>query len=445
MGSRDHLIPSLTVDRNGHAKTVYVSPGGNDTRSSSLSSAIPTLSRFEEAEDDGDADNSGFGPEWEGVSDPESWECNDFSADDAQDWAHEGFDSDDAYGWRAAGFDHAEAKEWSSSFSVDDAREWNEGGFTPDVAGEWSNAGFLSDDAAEWRNEAFDDASTARSWSSEGFDPREAMQWHEGGFTDPIDASNWKDATRSRRDIEISDLAVLSEKETLPEDAPMWLAVLQDVQRLEAGKNATLEDVVDVLNGVNPSASDAYGDFRYPDQWRILARAHVEFDKVQAVQTAYQHIDDFQAEEYGDDYEEDVEGTLETAAAWIGSAEGFTWNKSQAIFALIRDGHSPSRFEVFLANSSETLGYDKENPDAIVKAQEWAVSSTGKDAPMFEKTTTFERFYTAIREIDDMDEIIEKHGAAKVRDAMSQGMLTGPTLRNYLDYIPVAGISEGAL
>ena len=447
MGNRDHLVPSLTVDRNGHTKTVYVAPQGGSSRSSSLSSVVPTLTRFAEHgsdEDDYEEDESGFGAEWEGVSDPDSWEANHFDADDAQDWTHAGFDADDAYGWREAGFDFNDAREWvGAGFDASESKEWGDAGFDADDAQTWNNAGFAPASASEWR-EHFDGASTAFDWSNEGFDPREATEWHEAGFEDAATAGEWKSGARGRRGIEISDLVVLHENNLLAEDAPQWLAVFDAVQGTPEGKGESLQGLVHTLEGVNPSAGDAYLNiYPYSQKWRTLASAGIEWDKVKSVQKACTLIDEFQQDEYGDDYEEDEDWTLEEATKWIGQAEGFNPKKATAINALITKGHRASEFDVFLANSSR-IEYD-DNSDAIIKAQQWAVTVAGPDSTMQEKTESFEQFYTALRSIEDMDGIVEKHGAAKVEKAMKQGMLTGPTLRNYLDYIPVAGISEGAL
>ena len=446
MGNRDHLVPSLTVDRNGHTKTVYVTPQGGGSRSSSLSSAAPMLSRFEEYDSDEDAgyeDATGFGDEWEGVADPDSWEANSFGADDAQDWTHAGFDADDAYGWREVGFSYNDAREWvSSGFDPSDAKEWEDSGFDADDARTWSNAGFVAGSASEWR-EHFDGAETAFNWSNEGFDPGEATEWNDAGFDDAATAGEWKSGVRGRS-VDISDLVILHENNLMAEDAPQWLAVFEAVQRTTEGKNESLQGLVHTLEGVNPSAGDAYLNiYPYSDKWRTLASAGIEWDKVKSVHAAYALIDEFQQDEYGDDYEEDEDSTLEEAARWIGQAEGFSRSKAKAINALISKGHRSSEFDVFLAHSGK-IDYG-DSTDSIIKAQQWAVSGVGPDSTMQEKIESFEQFYTALQSIEDMDEIVEKHGAAKVESAMKQGMLTGPTLRNYLDYIPVAGISEGAL
>jgi hypothetical protein len=448
MGSRDHLIPSVTVDRNGHTKTVYVSPSGGGSRSSSLHSAVPTLARFEECESEEETDeDNGFGPDWEGVNDPESWQANEFDADDAQDWAYAGFDADDAYSWRGAGFGFSDAQEWSSAIQdTDEAKEWESAGFNADEARMWNQHGFTVDSAKEWQKEDFDYPNDAAEWSNQGFDPSDANEWKSAGFEDSSTASEWKSGIRGNRGVDLSDLLILHKRNMDADDSPSWLSLLETVKRLEGGENAGLESLLDVMDGVNPSAGHEYVK-NYPySQWSILASGGIEFDKVYAVQRAYSKIDENQQNEYEDDYEEDEVGTLEEAVSWIGPAEGFSHRKANAILALISENKCrPADVKLFLTNRSR-LDYDDNNyTDYIIKADRWAREVAPKGSNMTTKTELFEKFYVALKGISGMDEIVEKHGPEKVEAAIHQGMLSEPQLRNFLDNVQVAGISEGAL
>lgn len=444
MGNRDHLVPSMTVDRNGHAKTVYVAPSDRGSRSSSLNSAIPTLARFESYDgDDEEGTDDGYGPDWEGVSDPGYWEANEFNADDAQDWHYAGFDADTAYSWKKAGFDSSDAQEWRGSFSEpDDAKEWQDAGFNSDEAKEWNSNGHTSESAVEWQRNDFDHASEASEWSNNGFDPGEAREWIDAGFSSADTAQEWKEAARSGS-VDKSDLLTLQKADKDAEDARSWLSLLDTVRKIEGGVS-DLEGLLLVMDGVNPSAGHEYVD-RFPfSQWSILASGEIEFDKVSAVQKAYSRIDENQQDEYGDDYEEDEVGNLEEAVAWIGPAQGFTSKKERAILALIATNNCrPSDVNLFLSNSSR-LDYDT-NTEHILKANKWAQDSALESSTLYEKAEAFEEFYVALKSIESMDELVEEHGAEKVEAAMRQGMLNEVQLRNFLENIQVAEISAGAL
>lgn len=446
MGSRDHLIPSVTVDRNGHAKTVYVSPSGSGSRSSSLHSAIPILARFEECESEEETDeDNGYGPDWEGITDPESWEANEFSADDSQDWSYAGFDADTAYAWKAAGFDFSDAREWSDAgFDESDAKEWQDAGYGADESRLWLEHNFTSEAAVEWQKEDFDYPRDAAEWSNEGFDPSEALEWKEAGFTEASVANEWKEGIRGSKSADKSDLLILHKRNKEAEDASHWLSLLDTVLRLDGGAGTDLEGLLDVMDGVNPSAGHEYAN-RYPySRWNILASGGIEYDKVDAVQRAYSQIDENQQDEYGEDYEEDEVGTLEEAVSWIGPAEGFTHRKARAIIALISQNNCrPSDVQLFLSNGSR-LNYDNDT-DYILKADKWARDVSPAGSSMKAKSEMFEKFYVALSSINGMDEIVAKHGAEKVENAIHQGMLNEPQLRNFLDNISVSEISAGAL
>lgn len=446
MGSRDHLVPSVTVDRNGHSKTVYVSPSGNGSRSSSLSSAIPTLSRFEECEsEDVSDDDNGFGPDWEGVSDPESWQANEFSADDSQDWFYAGFDADTAYGWRGAGFGFSEAQEWSSAgFDESNAKEWGDAGYDADEAKLWDDKGFTVDSAVEWQKEGFDDPSTAGEWSNEGFDPSEASQWLGAGFTEASVASEWKSGIRGNNGVDLTDLLTLYKSDKDAEDSNSWLSLLDMVKSLDGGADASLDSLLDVMDGVNPSAGHEYVSSYPYSQWSLLASNGIEYDKVRSVQRAYDGLDENQQDDDGDDYEEDEMGTLEEAVSWISPVQGLNRKKEDMICALIGENkHRPADVQLFLASSSR-INYD-DNTGNILKADRWAREAAPAKSTMTAKTELFEKFYVALQGIKGMDEIVEKHGAEKVEAAIHQGMLSEPQLRNFLENVQVAGISEGAL
>ena len=438
MGNRDHLVPSMTVDRNGHPKTVYVSPSGVGSRASSLSSTAPTLSWVSDDEDEG----NGFGLDWEGINDPESWEANEFCADDAQDWSYAGFTADDAYEWRQAGFGFSEAKDWvGTGISNNDVKSWIDAGFDANEAQEWSN--FDPDVAAEWRNEGFA-ATVAGEWSNEGFDSSEATEWHDAGFLSCHEASEWKQAFRGSRRADKDDLVFLFEHGAEADDAPNWLSLLDTVQGLEGGKDETLEGLLNVMEGVNPSAGHEYAhQFPY-SHWSILANAGIEFDKVRSVRLAYSKFDENAQDNDGDDYAEDLTGNLVAAVDWIGPAEGLNRQKASVIFTLIGEGtYRPADLGVFLSSQS-LINYTHGTED-VLKAQAWAVSAVGEKGPMAEKTKLFETFYAALKDIDGVDKMIDSHGPEKVAEAIQQGMRSEPQLRNYLENISVAGISEGAL
>lgn len=446
MGSRDHLIPSMTVDRNGHSKTVYVSPSGSGSRSSSLHSVAPVLSRFEEVEGEEEADDSsGFGPEWEGVENPDSWEANEFSADDAQDWFYAGFDADTAYVWNDTGFSFSDAQEWSNlGFDQDEAKEWETAGYGADEARLWDDQGFTSESAVEWQKEDFDYPSAAVEWSGEGFDPSDAAAWRDAGFSEAGIASEWKSGSSDCRGVELSDLLILHKRGKEAEDAKSWLSLSDIVKTLDGGSGTDLEGLLDVMEGANPSAGHEYVSAYPYSQWSILASSGIEFDKVRSVQRAYDRIDENEQDEYGDDYEEDEIATLEEAVSWIGPVQGIARNKEDAICTLIGENkYSPADVQLFLSSNARiTYG---SSTDSILKAETWAREAAPEGSTRATKVKVFDRFYLALKNIDGMDEFVEKHGAAKVESAIHQGMLSEPQLRSFLEDLSVAGISAGAL
>jgi hypothetical protein len=408
------------------------------------------LARFEEyeseegADEEADEDN-GFGPDWEGVKDPESWQANEFSADDAQDWFYADFDADDAYGWRAAGFGYSEAQDWlGASFNESDAKEWDTAGFSADEAKLWDDRGFTADEAGEWQKEDIDSSSTAEEWNSENFDPSEASTWINAGFAEASVASEWRNGIRGNKGADLSDLLLLYKRDMDAEDSNSWLSLLDMVKSLDGGADASLDSLLDVMDGVNPSAGHEYVN-NYPySQWSILASNGIEFDKVRSVQRAYDGLDENLQNDYEDDYEEDEIGTLEEAVSWIGPVQAISRNKEDAICALIGENkHRPADVQLFLANSSR-ISYD-ENTGNILKADKWAREAAPAGSTLAAKTGLFEKFYVALKGISGMDEIVEKHGAEKVEAAIHQGMLSEPQLRNFLENVQVAGISEGAL
>lgn len=439
MGNRDHLVPRITVDRNGYPKTVYVAPP-TANRFSSLSSAAPSLASFvNEDDDDLETEDS----PWEDISDAESWEANDFSPNDAEDWSYAGFSSDDAHEWRAAGFGFYDAKEWSENgLTSADAKDWMDAGFDSDEARIWSSAGFVPDEASGWKTE-FDDATKAYEWSNEGFGPIEAVEWIDGGFKEASDAIAWKDSVRGRRGIEVSDLAVLFEHNLEPEDSVSWLSLLETVKHLDGGKDETLQSLVRVMDGVNPSAGDEYAN-NYPyERWQQLATAGIEFDKVAPLRrmTAVVASSDFESWGDDDDFEEDEEAYFESALEWISMAQHINESKLRAIESLIRAGKKPMQASLLLSHKGNEYSNDAEH---ILSAQKWAQEvSSGKSFK--EKSELFALFCEALTSIDGFDQIVAKHGVHKVEEAMYHGLRTEPQLLNYLEQIPVAGISEGAL
>lgn len=378
MGSRDHLIPSLTVDKNGHTKTVYVSPGSGN-QSSMLSFAAPSISSG--YSDDYDEDEEEYGPEWRNVDNPE-------------DWAKAGFDADDAEQWSKAGFD----------------------------------------------------PETSSRWSENNFDPREAEDWHSNRFHDPDIAFEWRGAISRIKNPDMDDVLTLCEEKTDSYDAQGWIELLRIV-RSEGRPNETMSDLIQTMNGLSPEAGDAYHSCGFPySQWGALASAGVKVAGASVAKYLQQAVDEYYQESEGDEYVEESDTFLDEALMWMDEAKALTKGKYRAMAALINDGTNPKKVANFRRNSSE-IDYqcDEKAVENILKADKWAEELSSKGAGYTEKAEAFKKFHTALSTIPEIDEFVRKHGADKVEAAMQQGMLTEPQLRNYLELIPVAAISEGAL
>lgn len=449
MGNRSHLRPSATIDKNGRATTVYVTPDDHSPSFSMLSSIAPSLPSY----DDDDADDDWSG---EDITDAESWQANEFSLDDAYNWEGEGFDADTAYNWRANGFDSSDASEWhQQEFSADEAsgwkehcsadtaRQWVNDGFDADEAQPWIAAGFDSDDAKGWSGEGFDQAETAKSWAGNGFDYNEAREWSEAGFREPDVAADWKGESSRVRNLNMDDLLAIYEAGQDSQDAPMWLSLLDTVHS-HGEVNETITTVMNTMYGSNPSAGDAYSNYFPYSKWSILSGNGIDFDQVRHVDKLKNAVANRDEEEYGEDYEEDPDGDLETAAAWVSQTAEITNGKAQVIENLILAGESIQSCKPFLSSAAKEKYDSSEECLARVRAaQEWA-----RAAEAGTESDTFDQLYTVLTkniDIKTFGEMVETHGVTPVRSALSHGLETEAQVRNYLEHSGVSSISEGAL
>lgn len=450
MGDRSHLRQAMTVDKNGHAKTVYVSPGDSGPSFSMLSSLPPSLPSHD---DDEDGDSS----EWDesGLSDPQSWQDNEFSLSDAYDWDGEDFDAETAWDWRNSGFDSGEAAEWKKAeFSAGDAAEWKEhadadaavqwinDGFDVNDAQPWISAGYDSSDAKSWVDAGIDSADVASEWMNNNFDPAEAVEWMDAGFKEPFVAADWRGEASRVRNLNKEDLLTIMEAGHDAQDAPMWLSVLDTVHS-HGEPNETMSSVLDTLNGVNPSAGEEYANYYPYSKWAMLSGYGIEYDQVAHVDKLRSAVANRDADEYGDDYEEDPDGELETAAMWVSQTQEISNGKAKVMENLILAGESIASCKPFLSSKARAQYDASDSCLARVRtARDWAKGLEGNEA-----TTAFDALYAMLPEegLDSFVEVVNRHGIQKVQSAVSHGLTTDAQIINYLEHSGNASISEGAL
>jgi hypothetical protein len=415
-----------------------------------LSSLAPTLPSYDDEDDGTD--------EWEesGLSDAQSWQDNEFSLDEAYDWDGEGFDADAAYDWRSNGFDSSDAGEWKKAdFSADNASEWKEhcdadaasqwikDGFDANDAQPWISAGFDSDRAKSWVDAGVDSAEVASDWMNNNFDPNEAVEWSDAGFKEPFIAADWRGEVARVRNLNKEDLLAIMEAGHDSQDAPMWLSVL-DTVHANGEANETMSSVMDTLSGVNPSAGEEYANYYPYSKWAMLSNHGIDFDQVKYVDKLKSAVANRDEEDYGDDYEEDEDGELETAAMWVSQTQGISNGKAQVMENLILAGESIASCKPFLS-SKKNAKYDASDEclARVRSARDWV---RGVDEGT--EVQNFDALFAVLTEDVDLPafgRMVEKHGVRKIQSAIEQGLTTEPQIVNFLEYSGVASISEGAL
>lgn len=434
MPRRDHLVPSMTVDRNGHAKTVYVNPGGGSPSLAALAFASPSVSGDSEAD------------EWTNISDPESWALNDFTPDDAEDWQHAGFeDGDTAAEWRSSGLGFDDAAEWrKAEFDADDAAEWRKAGFDPEDAKKWWAADLDPSEAKAWVSAGVDEPSVAGEWAANGFDPEESKEWRAAKF-DADDAEAWKEGASRASNPSVAALKELMDLGAESEDAAAWLNLLDEVHRMDGGKDETLSGLWATMDGEFPSNGYAYQHHFPYRQWGTLSQAGIDSSLVSEVQEVQEAIDGrWQDEHYegfedGDpEYESDLDSALELACDWFRGGEIMSY-KVDAVRALVAMGATPSDCSAFLLDA-RFQRYSATDADNIL----WACKmASALDSPQL-RDEAFRPLFEAAG-TDGVRELAEKHGAKRFEAALHAGLRTPAQIRSYLEHTSVGGIAEGAL